>query len=151
MACAVRAYENAVLRPYNLEEDIVRRDHPAIDYSSDQFRELMDRTGRIVYNKGDDWTLPTALRTKDKMCFAWACTLLHEATGEARYLNSAIEYADAVCERQCLDPAGVIHVETSLEDIKSNLLPRQEFYNSQSRGSTSLDFFHFCGGAFYYE
>lgn len=103
MACAVRAYENAVLRPYNLEEDIVRRDHPEIDYSKDQFRELMDRTGRVIYNKGDDWALPTALRTKDKMCFAWACALLHEATGEARYLDSAIEYADAVCERQCLD------------------------------------------------
>ncbi len=102
LACAEKAFENAMRRPYALDSDFTTRDHPAIAYQDD-FGDFVHHLGRLVYHKPAGWKIPKTLRTKDKLTFAFACTLMYDATGERRYLDAAVDFADSACARQCLD------------------------------------------------
>lgn len=102
LECARKAYDNAVYRPYNLDSDIGSRTNPEIIYD-DNFFEVVNKIARVLYNKPDDWSIPRTLKTKDKLTFTWACTLLYEATGEEKYINMAACFADKAAERQFTD------------------------------------------------
>ena len=104
LSCAEKAYRNAVARPYPLESDFRGRDHITIEYTDD-FADDNHRLARRFYDVQDDaWELPRSLRTKEKLTFAHACAILYKRTGCPEYLDTAAAYADAACERQCLDP-----------------------------------------------
>ncbi len=92
---AVLAYNNATYRPYQLASDFAGPDGGQTAY--------VNSLARLYYNKGSSWTLPTTLRTKEKLTFTWACTLLYQATGNTAYKNKAIEFADSAAERQFTD------------------------------------------------
>jgi hypothetical protein len=65
---------------------------------------IQNTFGRSFYNILDkDWKMPDSLRTRDRLPFIQASALLYEITGEATYLNKAVEFADVVVERQFTD------------------------------------------------
>jgi hypothetical protein len=47
--------------------------------------------------------MPDALRTRDRLPFIQGSALLYEITGEGKYLDQAIKFADVVVERQFTD------------------------------------------------
>ena len=102
--CAQKAYRNAITRPYPLESDFRGRDHISIRYTDD-FATPTHWLARRFYDIQDEtWELPRSLRTKEKLTFAHACAMLFERTGCPEHLDTAAAYADAACQRQCLDP-----------------------------------------------
>ncbi|MCL2248077.1 MAG: glycoside hydrolase family 9 protein [Oscillospiraceae bacterium] len=85
-------YENAVFRPYNLASDFQgRTDHNGNILFDDDMTDFVNELARVVYDKPDSWCIPTSLKTKDKITFLWACTLLYKATKEDKYRDMAIE------------------------------------------------------------
>lgn len=92
---AKKAYDCATYRPYHLQSEF--NGVVAADYN------YMLGYARPQWNKPSSWVIPTTLRTKDKLAFLWGCTLLYKATGDAKYKDSAISYAESVMERQFVD------------------------------------------------
>jgi len=108
LATAENLYQTCVRRPYHLETDFVANDigwdgleqfPPVIP----EHRQYIERLGRFYYGKPATWKFPSQLRTKDKLAFLWACTLLHQITDKKEYLDKAVEFADMAAERQFLD------------------------------------------------
>jgi len=65
---------------------------------------IQDTFGRSFYNMLDkNWKMPDSLRTRDRLPFIQGSALLYEITGESKYLDKAIEFADVVIERQFTD------------------------------------------------
>ncbi len=65
---------------------------------------IQDTFGRALYNILDeDWKMPDMLRTRDRLPFIQGSALMYEITGEPKYLEKAVEFADAVMERQFTD------------------------------------------------
>ena len=65
---------------------------------------IQDTFGRAMYNILDeDWKMPFDLRTRDRLPFIQGAALLYEITGEPAYLDSAVEFADWVMDRQFTD------------------------------------------------
>ncbi len=65
---------------------------------------IQDTFGRSFYNILDkDWKMPDSLRTRDRLPFIQGSALLYEITGDTKYLDKAIEFADIVIERQFTD------------------------------------------------
>ena len=65
---------------------------------------IQDTFGRSFYNILDkNWKMPDALRTRDRLPFIQGSALLYEITGEGKYLDQAIKFADVVVERQFTD------------------------------------------------
>jgi len=92
---AKKAWKCLTLRPYHLPEDLEESPYAP--------KEVLEFAKKL-YNKRDpSWTIPHTLRTKEKLTFLWACTLMYDATGEKKYLDKAIEFADSIAERQFLD------------------------------------------------
>jgi hypothetical protein len=59
---------------------------------------------RAFYNILDEsWEMPDVLRTRDRLPFVQGSALLYEITGETKYLEKAVEFADAIIERQFTD------------------------------------------------
>ncbi len=104
LASARLAYDNCVYRPYNLDSDIgSRTDQNGVNTFNDDFTEEVNTLARQVYNKPENWNIPSSLKTKDKLTFLWGCMLLHEATGEDKYLDMAVDYARSAIGRQFTD------------------------------------------------
>lgn len=62
------------------------------------------RSARIEYYIPDSsWTMPTSMKTKEKMTYLWANTLMYRITNDNDYKNTAIEMADSIAERQLTD------------------------------------------------
>ncbi|MFD2332959.1 family 16 glycoside hydrolase [Cohnella sp. GCM10020058] len=76
-----------------------------IDYHGDgNGLTYTSRGARIEYYIPDaSWTMPTSMKTKEKMTYLWANTLMFKLTGDPDYKNTAIELADSVAERQFTD------------------------------------------------
>ncbi len=103
LACAKLAYENAVYRPYNLASDIAGKSNAdGVNYGTNE-TNYTNNLARSSYDRPSDWTIPTTLKTKDKLTFTWACTLLYRNTNEQKYLDSAVAYAKSAAERQFVD------------------------------------------------
>lgn len=65
---------------------------------------LVHNLGRIFYDKPSGWTVPTTLRTKAKINYLWATTLLMEVKPSTTvYQTEAIATASAIAERQFVD------------------------------------------------
>ncbi len=65
---------------------------------------IQDTFGRAFYNiLNKNWKMPDTLRTRDRLPFIQGSALLYEITGENKYLDKAIEFADVVVERQFTD------------------------------------------------
>ncbi len=103
LEAAQKAWELCVRRPRHTKAD---RTFPAgcNAFFWNAPAGIQDTFGRCLYNITDKtWTLPTALRTRDRLPFVQGSALLHEITGERKYLDKAAEFADAIMERQFTD------------------------------------------------
>ena len=107
LAACEKGYDNATRRPYHLESDFKARTHPQIPYAEDEFGEFFHSLAANMYDKPQGWQMPHTLRTRDKLMFADACCLLYEATGEGRYLDTAVAFANSACARQCRHAEGI--------------------------------------------
>ncbi|MEI7898751.1 MAG: glycoside hydrolase family 9 protein [bacterium] len=101
LATAKRAWELCVRRPYHTKAD---RACPSNAYFWGTPPGIQDTFGRCLYNILDEnWKMPDTLRTRDRLPFVQGSALLYEITGEPKYLDKAVEFADAVMERQFTD------------------------------------------------
>ncbi len=65
---------------------------------------IQDTFGRCFYNIADEkWKMPDTLRTRDRLPFVSGSALMFQITGKQEYLDKAIEFADAIMERQFTD------------------------------------------------
>lgn len=101
---ALRAYDNAVYRMYNLDSDLsMATDHDGNNPQGKDQRDHVSGLARQVYDGPDDWHIPRELKTKDKLTFLWACTLFYKATKGKKYLDMGVLFADSALERQFTD------------------------------------------------
>ncbi len=90
------SYALCTRRPYYLEEELT--------IESPAGRGAFQNNAIKVYGINDPlWEFDLQLRTRDRLMYAWACTLMYEGTREERYLNTAREMARLVCESQYTD------------------------------------------------
>lgn len=119
------AYTCASHRPYHLPEEYetAKRDDdfdPIKDYDKARWTPKLhgfrtDPTNfpvgwgnyheysRMFYDKPNSWKEPQTLKTREKLPFLYGCMLLHRITGDAKYLDTAITFADSIAERQFTD------------------------------------------------
>ena len=125
LIAAEKAYDCATYRPYHIASEYnlatqVSSFDPNTDYATplwspnvpgyttnpnsipSGWNNRADFTRRF-YNKPSTWNEPTTLKTREKLPFLWACTLLYEITGGAEYLDKAVEFADSIQDRQFVD------------------------------------------------
>ncbi len=100
---AKKAWELCSRRPYHTKADrTCPKGCRAIFWNKPD--GILDTFGRCLYNIQDKkWTLPMTLRTRDRLPFVKGSALLFEITGERKYLDKAVEFADAIMERQFTD------------------------------------------------
>jgi hypothetical protein len=103
LAAAKKAWTLCAHRPYHTKADrTFPRGVNAFFWNAPH--GIQDTFGRCLYNILDkDWTMPDDLRTRDRLPFVQASARLYEITGEQVYLDKAIEFADAIIERQFTD------------------------------------------------
>jgi len=93
------SFECAMARPYYIESKqaiMTTQTDPALDVGT-YYLQIYDRS------EAKGWLPPTDLRVRDMLPFVWACTMLHEQTGQQKYLDRAIEYADKIAALQFTD------------------------------------------------
>ena len=93
------AYECAMFRPYYRPEKqaiMTEQTDPALDVGT-YFLQIYDR------DEPKGWMPSTELRVRDMLPFVWACTMLNEVTGQQKYLDSAITYANKIAPLQFVD------------------------------------------------
>lgn len=90
------SYALCTRRPYYLEEELT--------IESPAGRGAFQNNAIKVYGITDPlWEFDLQLRTRDRLMYAWACTLMYEGTQDERYLDTAREMARLVCESQYTD------------------------------------------------
>jgi hypothetical protein len=95
------AWENASYRPYHLDSEWAGSS--ASPPKKDQM-DFIHHLARLTYGVRDKrWCLPKTLRTKSKLTFIDSSMLLYNATGEKKYLDKAIEFANQISRRQFTD------------------------------------------------
>lgn len=95
------AWENAAYRPYHLDSDWAGG--PGHWPQNDQ-TDFVHSLARLTYGVRDNqWDLPKTLRTKSKLTFIDSSMLMYNATGEKKYLDKAIAFANQVSKRQFTD------------------------------------------------
>ena len=108
LSTAVKAWTCATHRPHHLPEewdlppDCPEGDKKTIPFWTPQgFNHVF---ARHVYNiRDENWQMPPTLRTRDRLPFIWGAAVLYETTGEQRFLDSAVEFARSVADRQFTD------------------------------------------------
>ena len=103
LAAAEKAWRLCTHRPYHTAAD--RTMPPGVNaYFWNAPAGIQDTFGRCLYNFLDEkWKMPDSLRTRDRLPFIQGSALMFEITGEKKYLDKAVEFADAVIERQFTD------------------------------------------------
>ncbi len=137
LAAARKAWELCVRRPYHTIAD---RTFPegCKAYFWNLPEGIQDTFGRCLYNiRDEDWTMPDTLRTRDRLPFVKGSALLYAITGEEKYLDKAVEFADAIMERQFTD------WEHPIEGCFGN------FYEFE--GNDDVFFHEFMQGGFWWE
>jgi len=103
LEAAKKAWNLCVRRPYHTEADRTLPEGVNA-YFWNAPAGIQNTFGRALYNILDeDWTMPDTLRTRDRLPFIQGSALMYEITGEPQYLEKAIEFGDAVIERQFTD------------------------------------------------
>ncbi len=122
---ATLAYTCASHRPYHLPEEyeLAKRDDsydPLKDYDKARWTPKLNafRTdpakipvgwnnpheyARLFYDKKAPWEEPLTLKTREKLPFLHGCALLYRITGEQKYLDTAVTFADSIQDRQFTD------------------------------------------------
>ena len=103
LEAAKKAWKLCAHRPYHTKADRTFPDG-CNAYFWNAPVGIQDTFGRSFYNILDkDWKMPDSLRTRDRLPFIQGSALLYEITGDTKYLDKAIEFADIVIERQFTD------------------------------------------------
>jgi len=90
------SYTMCCLRPYYLEEEFY--------VESQAGRGSLQSAMIKLYGIKDIlWEFDAQLRTRDKLMFAWACTLMYKADKSSSYLDTAREMTRQVCLNQYTD------------------------------------------------
>lgn len=137
LAAAEKAWNLCVHRPFHTKAD---RTIPqgCNAYFWNAPAGIQDSFGRGLYNILDkDWTMPDTLRTRDRLPFIQGSALMYEITQDAKYLDKAVEFADAVLERQFTD------WENPIEDCFGT------FYEFE--GNNEVFFHEFMQGGFWWQ
>lgn len=137
LKAAQKAWKLCVHRPYHTEAD--RKIPEGCNaYFWNAPVGIQNTFGRALYNILDEnWKMPDTLRTRDRLPFIEGSAVMYEITGEKQYLDKAIEFADAVMERQFTD------WENPIEDCFGT------FYEFEGDNKT---FFHeFMQGGFWWQ
>lgn len=137
LAAAEKAWKLCVHRPYHTKAD---RTIPqgCNAYFWNAPHGIQDSFGRGLYNILDEnWKMPDTLRTRDRLPFIQGSALMYEITGEKKYLEKAVEFADAVVERQFTD------WEKPIEDCFGT------FY--EFPGNDEVFFHEFMQGGFWWQ
>lgn len=132
-----KAWELCVRRPYHTKADRKIPDGcNAFFWNAPH--GIQDTFGKCLYNILDsEWKMPDVLRTRDRLPFIQGSALLYEITGEKVFLDKAVEFADAVMERQFTD------WENPIEGCFGN------FY--EFPGNDNVFFHEFMQGGFWWQ
>jgi len=93
-------YKMMELRPYYLESEFALETPAGHAY--------VTQAAKIRYNITGNWEFPTSLRTRDRMMWMKACTIMYKATGEKKYMKKAKELAAQIADRQYTDKVNAI-------------------------------------------
>jgi hypothetical protein len=132
-----RAWDLCVNRPYHTQAD---RTIPegCNAYFWNKPEGIQDTFGRCLYNITDEtWAMPMTLRTRDRLPVVQGSVQLYEITGEKKYLDKAIDFADAIVACQFTD------WENPIEGCFGN------FY--EFPGNEDVFFHEFMQGGFWWE